>query len=181
MRNGILWRVRTGAPWRDVPERYGPWSTLASRLRRWRRAGVWDWVFAAVQARADVEGRLDWEVQFVDGSVIRAHQHAAGGKGGRSSKRSGAVGAATRPKSTCGRRQAADSGPDARGGVGRGIPHKANEHRTGPFERAVYRRRNVVERLIARCKQFRGLATRYEKLADTYRTLWVIVMTILWL
>lgn len=61
------------------------------------------------------------------------------------------------------------------------IPHRANEQRTGPFDRAVYRQRNVVERLIARCKQFRGLATRYEKLADSYRTLWVIVGIILWL
>jgi transposase len=61
------------------------------------------------------------------------------------------------------------------------IPHRQNEHRTGPFDRPAYRRRNVVERLINRCKQFRGLATRYEKLADSYRTLWVIVGTILWL
>lgn len=86
--NGILWKVRTGAPWRDVPERYGPWQTLVSRLRRWRLAGVWDRVFAAAKQQADAEGRLDWGVQFVDGSVMRAHQHAAGGKGGQSSKRS---------------------------------------------------------------------------------------------
>jgi transposase len=57
---GIVWKVRTGAPWRDVPGRYGPWSTLASRLRRWRRAGVWDRVFAVVQRRADTAPvRLD--------------------------------------------------------------------------------------------------------------------------
>jgi transposase len=68
-----------------------------------------------------------------------------------------------------------------RRGVRHTIPHRSNEQRTGPFDRVVYRRRNVVERLIARCKQWRGLATRYEKLADTYRTLWVIVCTILWL
>lgn len=102
--NGILWRARTGAPWRDAPERYGPWSTLGSRLRRWRLAGIWDQIFAAVQAQADAEGRLDWEVQFVDGSTIRAHQHAAGGKGGPKSKRSAAAEAATRRKSTCERR-----------------------------------------------------------------------------
>jgi len=68
-----------------------------------------------------------------------------------------------------------------RQGIRHTIPHKANEHRTGPFDRAVSRRRNVVERLINRCKQFRSLATRYEKRADSYRTLWVIAMTILWL
>jgi transposase len=68
-----------------------------------------------------------------------------------------------------------------RRGVRHTIPHRSNEQRTGPFDRVVYRRRNVVERLIARRKQWRGLATRYEKLADTYRTLWVLVCPILWL
>jgi transposase len=110
--DGILWKVRTGAPWRDVPERYGPWPTLASRLRRWRPAGIWDGIFAAAQQRADAEGRLDWEVQFVDGSTIRAHQHAAGGKGGPDGKRSAGAGAAS-ARSTrarlpaCGRRAGA--------------------------------------------------------------------------
>jgi transposase len=102
--DGILWKVRTGAPWRDTPERYGPWPTLASRLRRWRRAGVWDRLFAAVQQQADAEGRLDWDVQLVDGSTIRAHQHAASGKGGPNSKRSAAAGAAAVPRFTCARR-----------------------------------------------------------------------------
>jgi transposase len=68
-----------------------------------------------------------------------------------------------------------------RRGIRHTIPHKRNEHRTGPFDRMAYRRRNVIERLINRCKQFRSLATRYEKLADSYRCLWIIVMTILWL
>jgi transposase len=76
--DGIRWEVRTGAPWRNVPERYGPWPTLASRFRRWRLAGIWGRVFAVAQQQADAAGRLDWEVQFVDGSTIRAHQHAAG-------------------------------------------------------------------------------------------------------
>jgi transposase len=102
--DGILWKVRTGAPWRATPERYGPWPTLASRLRRWRRAGVWDRLFAAVQQQADAEGRLDWDVQLVDGSTIRAHQHAASGKGGPNSKRSAAAGAAAVPRFTFARR-----------------------------------------------------------------------------
>jgi transposase len=61
------------------------------------------------------------------------------------------------------------------------IPHKANEHRTGPFERALYRLRHRVENLIARCKQYRSLATRYDKRGESYRALWVIAMTILWI
>ena len=56
--NGILWKVRTGAPWRDVPERYGAWATLYSRFRRWRVAGMWDRVFAAVQTQADAAARI---------------------------------------------------------------------------------------------------------------------------
>lgn len=111
--DGILWKVRTGAPWRDVPERYGPWSTLASRLRRWRLAGIWDRIFAAAQERADAEGRLDWDLQFMDGSSMRAHQQAAGGKGGPNSKRSGAAGAAIRPKSTSGPRGRASRSPSS--------------------------------------------------------------------
>ena len=51
--NGILWMLRTGAPWRDRPERYGPWRTVASRCYRWQRAGVWSRLLAAVQAQAD--------------------------------------------------------------------------------------------------------------------------------
>jgi transposase len=60
--NGILWLLRTGAPWRDVPERYGPWQTVASRFYRWRRAGIWQHLFEAVQQQADVAGRLEWAI-----------------------------------------------------------------------------------------------------------------------
>jgi len=82
MVNAILWKLGTGAPWRDLPERYGPWESVYTRFRRWRLAGVWDRVLAAVQTQGDAEGRLDWSVHFMDGTVIRAHQHAAGAKGG---------------------------------------------------------------------------------------------------
>lgn len=106
--DGILWKLRTGAPWRDLPERYGPWSTVYSRFFRWRRAGVWDRLFAAVPARADAAGELDWEVHSVDGTVVRAHRHAAGAKGGTPRRRrSAGAGAASRPRSTCGPRAAA--------------------------------------------------------------------------
>jgi transposase len=89
--NGILWKLRTGAPWRDLPARYGPWSTVASRFRRWRLAGLWDRIFAAVQREEDRAGRVDWEVQFVDSSVVRAHQHAAGAKGGAAKRKRAAA------------------------------------------------------------------------------------------
>jgi len=76
--NGILWILRTWAPWRYVPERFGPWSTVASRFYRWRKAGLWERLFAAVQQQAHDAGQLDWHTHYVDGTIIRAHQHAAG-------------------------------------------------------------------------------------------------------
>ena len=99
--NGILWILRTGAPWRDLPERFGPWKTVVSRFYRWRITGVWDRVLAALQQQADAAGDLDWSKHFVDATVIRAHQHAAGAKGGTRKRRdSAAVRAASRPSST---------------------------------------------------------------------------------
>jgi transposase len=110
MINGIRWILRTGAPWRDLPERYGPWQTVASRLYRWRKAGIWDRLFAAVQQQADARGQLDWDLHCVDGTVVRAHQHAAGAnKGARMPKPSAAVKGASAPQSTSGQKEVAYS------------------------------------------------------------------------
>jgi transposase len=79
--NGIIWRTRTGAPWRDLPERYGPWQTCYKRFGRWETDGTWARIQQAVQREADAAGGLDWAVQ-VDTSVVRAHQHAAGARKG---------------------------------------------------------------------------------------------------
>lgn len=98
--NAILWRLATGVPWRDLPERYGPWQTVYSRFRRWQRAGVWDRLLAAVQAEGDAVGALDWSVHFPDGTTVRAHQHAAGAKKGAAIRRSAVPAAASRRKST---------------------------------------------------------------------------------
>ena len=76
----IVWLCRTGAPWRDLPSEFGPWATVAGRFYRWRRQGVWDRVLAGLHAGADMRGELDWLLHFVDGSVVRAHQHAAGAR-----------------------------------------------------------------------------------------------------
>jgi transposase len=80
--NGMLWILRTGAPWRDVPERYGPWRTVASRFYRWQKAGIFQRIFAALQQQAEAVGQLEWEIHDVDSTIIRAHQHAAGAKKG---------------------------------------------------------------------------------------------------
>src|SRR5262245_63569157 len=76
--NGILWRRRTGAPWRDWPARYGAWSTVASRCYRWRKAGIWPRLFEAVQQQGDAAGTINWALHYVEGPIVRAHQHAAG-------------------------------------------------------------------------------------------------------
>ena len=97
---GILWRLATGVPWRDLPERYGPWQTVYSRFRRWQQAGVWDRLLAAVQAEGDAAGALDWSVHVLDGTTVRAHQHAAGAKKGAAIRRSAVPAVASRRKST---------------------------------------------------------------------------------
>ncbi|WP_405680349.1 IS5 family transposase [Streptomyces sp. NBC_01238] len=77
--DGIRWRTRAGAPWRDVPERYGPWETVYGLFRRWQRDGTWHRIFEQLQARADAEGLITWDVS-VDSTIARAHQHAAGAR-----------------------------------------------------------------------------------------------------
>lgn len=74
--NGILWRFRTGSPWRDIPERYGPHTTGTSRFVRWRKAVVWDRILAAVSTA------YDGDIVMIDSSCIHVHQHGAGAKKG---------------------------------------------------------------------------------------------------
>jgi transposase len=77
--DGIRWRVRTGAPWRDMPPVYGSWAAAYGLFRRWQRAGVWQAIVTALQGLAEVAGRITWDVS-VDSTVARAHQHAAGAR-----------------------------------------------------------------------------------------------------
>jgi len=76
--NGILWILRTGAPWRDLPKRYGKHSSVASRFYRWQKIGLWTRLFETLRQQAHEDGDLDWGLNFLDGSIVRAHQHAAG-------------------------------------------------------------------------------------------------------
>ncbi|MFE0802678.1 IS5 family transposase [Streptomyces sp. NPDC058812] len=81
--NGMVYRVRTGISWRDLPERYGPWKTVYTRFRRYALDGVFTQALQHIQAHADAAGDIDWLVQ-IDSTIVRAHQHAAatGRKGG---------------------------------------------------------------------------------------------------
>lgn len=75
--NGILWILRTGAPWRDLPERYGSWRTVYSRFRRGQRAGIWERILTELQREAAEADQIDGTITMIDSSNIRAHQHAA--------------------------------------------------------------------------------------------------------
>jgi transposase len=78
--NGILWIDRTGAPWRDLPERYGPFTTCHDRLVRWQEEGLWSRIWARLLAQKDAGKRLVWVAASADATIVRAHQHAAGAR-----------------------------------------------------------------------------------------------------
>lgn len=234
--NGILWINRTGAPWKDLPECYGPVGTVSSRFYRWRKAGIWQRILEALQARADRKGRVDWSLHFIDRTVVRAHQHAAGARkagrqrdgealgrsrGGLSTKihvRAEGLGKPVTFTLTGGEvhdsmaftalmgagwirrvgrgrprlkpdRLAADKAYSSgvirralrRRGIQPVIPTKSNERPEPTFDRAAYRERNRVERLIGKLKQFRRIATRYEKRAANYLAMITVAAILLWL
>lgn len=93
--NAVIWIARTGAPWRDLPERFGVWNSVFQRFNRWAKAGVWEAIFRALQTP-------DLAAIMLDSTVIRAHQHAAGSaeKKSRARKLSAARAAASVPSCT---------------------------------------------------------------------------------
>ena len=84
----VLWMARAGAPWRDLPNSFGPWNSVFRRFRRWAKSGAFERVFAVLG------GDPDFEYALVDGTTIRVHQHATGAKGGLRTRRSDARAAA---------------------------------------------------------------------------------------
>lgn len=236
--NGMLWVLNSGAPWRDLPRRYGPVGTVSSRFYRWCRSGVWQQVLEALQALAEEAGQVGWELHFIDSTVVRAHQHAAGARkvgrdpdapdealgrsrGGFTTKihlRCEGDGKPVTVAVTAGQGHDSQGAPVlmSRGAIkriGRGrfrlrpakvvgdtayssrrfrismrqrgiipvIPTKANERRQRNFDREAYRQRNIVERMINKLKNFRRIATRYEKRAANYLNMIMIAVVLLWL
>ncbi|MFC8717738.1 IS5 family transposase [Kitasatospora sp. NPDC057198] len=255
--NGVLWRLRTGAPWRDLPERYGPWQTVYRRFARWEKDGTWAALLREVQVRSDVVGAMEWTVS-IESTAARAHWHAAGApqKGDRPEDESDDP-AAVACREALGRSRGGLTTKIHLGVDGRGLPLSivlstgntadctmlaavldairvprvgAGRPRTGPervvadkayssrkirrllrrrrikattperrdriagrahrasrggrppaFDKTAYQGRNIVERCFAKLKQFRAVATRFDKLANHYRTGVVLASLILWL
>jgi len=90
----VLYRAKTGLPWRDLPERFGPWKSVYNRFSNWAKKGHWAAIFRELQLEFDETGSI------VDGSVVRAHQDASGGKGGSNEMLWAALEVAFRPSST---------------------------------------------------------------------------------
>jgi len=80
MLNGMLWILRSGAPWRDLPERYGNFKSVNARFNRWRSDGTFDRILKSLQIRLDKQGKIDWDLWLVDGTSIRASRAAAGAR-----------------------------------------------------------------------------------------------------
>lgn len=76
--NGLFWILSSGAPWRDLPERYGPWETVYYRFYLWEQDGTFDKIIERLQVALDENGFIDWDLWCVDGSSVRAHKSAAG-------------------------------------------------------------------------------------------------------
>jgi transposase len=92
--NAVFWIAKTGAPWRDLPPRFGPWNSVFQRFNRWSQKGVWRQIAEALSEDAD----LEW--LMIDSTVVRAHQHAAGQKGGKNPSNSGAAREDSAPRCT---------------------------------------------------------------------------------
>jgi transposase len=92
--DAVLYRARTGIPWRDLPERFGPWKSVYNRFANWAERGVWEKVFKALRLEVDEMGSI------VDASVVRAHQDASGGKGGSNAMLWAALEEVFQPSST---------------------------------------------------------------------------------
>ena len=103
--DALLWLARTGVPWRDLPERYGPWQTVYERLTRWRRDEVFNWILDRLRLKLNAEGLIDLDLWCIDSTSVRASRSAAGARKtgirrSRTTMRSASPGAGSAARST---------------------------------------------------------------------------------
>jgi len=190
--NGIFWVLRSGAPWRDLPDNFGPYTTCYNRFVRWRRAGVWARIMSALA------GAHDAAVQMIDTrGGLTSKIHALVDTNGLPVRLALTAGEAhdnrlagkllSRLKS--GTMLLADRGYDAdwikalvaERGVWANIPPRCNRNEPICFSPYLYRARNLVERFFNKIKQCRRVATRYDKLAANYLAFIQLASIRLWL
>src|SRR5919107_640874 len=209
----VLWIVRVGAPWRDLPQAFGKWNSVFQRFRRWVRSGVFDQLFGALSTDAD------FEYVIVDGTIVRVHQHGSGARGGTKTQAIGrsrgglttkivalvdALGNLVRFVLLPGQRHdsvgvaplltdldfaalLADKAFDSDGfrteldnrGAVAVIPPKANRVTTIPCDFEIYKWRHLVENFFCQIKEFRRIATRYDKTDTSFAAMIQLVGSVL--
>ena len=213
---GMLYRMRTGCPWRDLPDAFGNWTRIYKRFNAWSASGKWLQVFKELVVEPDME----WV--FIDGSYTKAHQHSAGAasgndeaigksRGGNTSKIHLAVDAhglpiefditggqindctqATRliAKLPTAEVIVADKGYDSetireqikQQGAKAAIPRRRNAVKGNTdMDWGLYRTRHLVENAFARLKQYRAVASRFDKLKQNYESVVAMACALLWL
>ena len=180
--------LRTGAPCRDLPERFGPWSTAWSRFRRWTAGGVWRRLLEALRRGADCAGRLDPLALVLSGGERHESLYVGALLHGGHVRRAGRGRPRVRPLQLV--VDKGDSYPTvrrtlARRGIRAVIPRRSDQRpgdrRYRPLERTAYRSGNRVECLVNRLKQSRRVATRYGKRAAHYLAMLTLAALRLWL
>ena len=209
----VLWIVRVGAPWRDLPKDFGKWNSVFQRFRRWVRSGVFDQLFEALSTDAD------FEYVIVDGTIVRVHQHGSGARGGTRTQAIGrsrgglttkivalvdALGNLVRFVLLPGQRHdsvgvaplltdldfaalLADKAFDSDGfrteldnrGAVAVIPPKANRVTTIPCDFEMDKWRHLVENFFCQIKEFRRIATRYDKTDTSFAAMIHLVGSVL--
>jgi len=222
--NGIMFVLRTGIAWRDLPQEFGNWKTTYNRFRRWVDQGLWNRLVQKVINRFYDEGKIDFDLWCIDGTVVRAHRVASGApKGDLTTEENAEINALGRSRggystkvhvltdgqgiplsitATAGQKNEApeftnvmassmintfrkDKRPAAIAGdkaysskhirqfihdldVVDVIPTRSNEIQNPEFDKELYKKRNIVERSIGWLKEYRRIATRYEKRIENY-------------
>jgi transposase len=180
----VLYRYRTGMPWRDLPERFGDGVKVHLRFSRWAKSGVWERVFQYLAADADNEYAM------IDSTIVRAHQHSAGAQKKLARIKHDLVGADRLLPTMEADMLIADKAfdadarvlePLAAAGKTAVIPPRANRSSPHDYDRELYAARHLIENFFAKIKQFRAIATRYEKTARNFLAAVQLIASIVWL